>query len=379
MELPVMTYCRVLSRTSFWVVIFAMALSVHPVFAQKKGGKPPPTPPSLQNSAIVYIAGDSIKVTDADGGNQITLFTDRFAQITSPSWAPDGDKIIFNGDMTGQGIYEITLDRATGLIGTPHKMAADRAGILGSPRWSPVAVNGRSFIAYEDYPPGNTETDIYLLDATTKVSFNLTNTPSISEVSPSWSPDASKLVVISYASSFRDVEILRLESDCINPVPQPICVASRQSLIWALGTDSPLFAATSLMSGSSLLGPSWANNGSKVAVSALMPPDQNMDIWLIEFDDSGVVATNLTNTNSTDPPDRHETLPTWSPDDSKIMYMGWDYLCQPQSNKKRGYNLLIRDVPPPTEGCPETMIVEGGGYPGASSPNWWRGPNSVSQ
>jgi Tol biopolymer transport system component len=116
---------------------------------------------------------------------------------------------------------------------------------------------------------------------------------------------------------------------------------------------------------------SWANKGNKIALSALIPPDQNSDVWVIEFDDSGVVASNLTNTNTTDTPDRHETIPTWSPDDSQIMYMGWDYLCQPQSNKKRGYNLLIRDVPPPTEGCPETMIVEGG-----RSPNWWRGTNT---
>jgi Tol biopolymer transport system component len=150
-------------------------------------------------------------------------------------------------------------------------------------------------------------------------------------------------------------------------------------LIWEVA-GSLLFGATSLEPSSGLLRTSWANEGNKIAVSALMPPDQNSDIWLIELDDSGVVleTRNLTNTNTVNPPDRHETVPTWSPDDSRIMYMGWDYLCQPQSNKKRGYNLLVRNVPPPTEGCPETMIVEGGGYPGASSPNWWRGPNSVS-
>jgi hypothetical protein len=61
------------------------------------------------------------------------------------------------------------------------------------------------------------------------------------------------------------------------------------------------------------------------------------------------------------------------------MYMGWDYLCQPQSNRKRGYNLIIRNVDgSDIDNCEEKMIVEGGGYPGASSPNWWRGPNSVS-
>jgi hypothetical protein len=126
---------------------------------------------------------------------------------------------------------------------------------------------------------------------------------------------------------------------------------------------------------------SWANNGNKVAVSALMPPDQNMDIWVIEFDfdNSGsvnnVMTKNLTDTNAANPPDRQEAFSTWSTDDSQILYMGWDYLCQPQSNKKRGYNLIIRNVDgSDIENCEEKMIVEGD----ARMPSWWRGPDSVS-
>jgi Tol biopolymer transport system component len=349
--------------------VIALVLSVSPVFAQKKGGKPPPTPPSLQNSAIVYIAGDSIKVADADGANQVTLFTDRFAHLGKPSWAPDGDKILFNGDMNGQGIYEISLDRTTGLIGAPQKIIAHTAGILASPRWSPVrTVNGEFMIAYEDYPPGSIQTDIWLFDPEAGAVFNLTNTPGISELTASWSPDAAQLVVKTHvnndSNSPYDVEILTLGTNC-GENGSPICeIAPRQSLV-QLVQGSPLISAGPIMN------TSWANKGNKIALSALIPPDQNSDVWVIEFDDSGVVASNLTNTNTTDTPDRHETIPTWSPDDSQIMYMGWDYLCQPQSNKKRGYNLLIRDVPPPTEGCPETMIVEGG-----RSPNWWRGTNT---
>jgi Tol biopolymer transport system component len=204
---------------------------------------------------------------------------------------------------------------------------------------------------------------------------NLTNTPTISELTPSWSPDAKKLVVKTMVNNNvsipYDVEILTLGTDC-GENGSPVCeVTARQSLVQQV-QESPL------INGRPIMNTSWANNRNKVAVSALIPLDQNADIWVIEFDDVGVVANNLTNTNSTNTPDRQEALPTWSPDDSRIMYMGWDYLCQPQSNKKRGYNLLVRNVPPPTEGCPETMIVEGSGYPGASSPNWWRGPDSVS-
>jgi Tol biopolymer transport system component len=355
--------------------VIALVLSVSPVFAQKKGGKPPPTPPSLQNSAIVYIAGDSIKVADADGANQVTLFTDRFAHLGAPSWAPDGDKIVFNGDMNGQGIYEISLDRTTGLIGAPQKIVAHTAGILASPRWSPVrTVNGEFMIAYEDYPPGSIQTDIWLFDPEAGAVFNLTNTPGISELTASWSPDATRLVVKTMVNNNvsipYDVEILTLGSGtACGENGAAVCeVSSRQSLVQQV-LGSPL------INGSPIMNTSWANKGNKIALSALIPPDQSSDVWVIELDDSGVVleTSNLTNTNTTDPPDRHETFPTWSPDDSQIMYMGWDYLCQPQSNKKRGYNLIIRNVDgSDIENCEEKMIVEGD----ARMPSWWRGPNA---
>ena len=367
----------VLSRTSVWVVMIAMALSVNPVFAQKKGGKPSPTQPSLQNAAIVYVSGDSIKVADADGSNQVTLITNRSAHFGAPSWAPDGNSIIFNSNIAGEGIYEIIINRANGQISAPQKILAHSAGILATPRWSQVAtVNGRFMIAYEDNPPGSIQKDIYLFDPAAAITeginpFNLTNTPTISELTPSWSPDAKKLVVKTMVNNNPsipyDVEILTLETTCGDNGP-PVCEfnSSRRSLVQQV-PDSPL------INGSPIMHTTWANNGSKIAVSALIPPDQNSDIWVIEFDDSGVVANNLTNTNSSDPPDRHETVPTWSPDNSQIMYMGWDYLCQPQSNKKRGYNLIIRNVDgSDIESCEEKMIVEGD----ARMPSWWRGPNS---
>jgi Tol biopolymer transport system component len=207
---------------------------------------------------------------------------------------------------------------------------------------------------------------------------NLTNTPTISELTPSWSPDAKKLVVKTMVNNNvsipYDVEILTLGTDC-GENGSPVCeVTARQSLVQQV-QESPL------INGRPIMNTSWANNGNKVAVSALMPPDQNMDIWVIEFDfdNSGsvnnVMTKNLTDTNAANPPDRQEAFSTWSTDDSQIMYMGWDYLCQPQSNKKRGYNLIIRNVDgSDIENCEEKMIVEGD----ARMPSWWRGPDSVS-
>jgi len=366
-----LTSCRRFSRMSFWIVAVVVALPVSPVFAQKKG-KPSP-PPLLANSAIVYIAGDTLKVADADGSNQASLFTDRFAHFDAPSWAPDGNKIIFRGDMDGGGIYQITIDRSTGQIGAPQKMVAHSGDSL-KPKWSPVpTVNGNFMIAYEDYPdsaPGSVQSDIWLFDPQAPTiaginPFNLTNTPDISELSPSWSPDATKLVVKTHvnndANSPSDVEILSLAGCGVNG-PSVCEVAPRRSLVQQV-QGSPLISAHPIMN------TSWANTGNEIALSALISPDGNHDIWVIEFDDTGVQYKNLTKTNSADPPDRQEARPTWSPRDAQIMYQGWDYLCQPQSNKKRGYNLIIRNVDGTDflEACEEKMVIEGGG-----DPDWWR-------
>ena len=80
-----------------------------------------------------------------------------------------------------------------------------------------------------------------------------------------------------------------------------------------------------------------------IAVNGIPQDGDNGEIWVIEFgDDPGVARTTITNLTNTNPPttgpngspDGNEANPTWSPDDSQIMYNGYDYQCAPQSKKK---------------------------------------------
>lgn len=344
------------------------------------GGSEPPNP------AIVYVSGNSIKVANADGSNQLTLVTRRNTAFWSPSWSADGDFVIFASDLSGPGIYRVRIHRDTGFVENSEQLIPINDVILANAVWSPEkTANEKYLIAYSDYVPGSNQYDIYLLDPAAAVinginPFNLTNTPDIHEVIPSWSPDATKLVAVTLLNTNNDapygIEILTLGTGCVDS-GQPICeLGPRRDLIKEL-SPSP-FGPNDVWS------PSWANTGNKIAVTGGTPEDQNGDIWVIEFDNEpqSTEVWNLTNTNSVNAPDRHETIATWSPDDSQIMYQAWDYLCQPQTNKKRGYNLIIRNVgdgqpgdPFPDSACEEKMIVEGN----ARMPSWWRGPSPNQQ
>ena len=355
------------------------------------GGGPPNNdpPPSLARSAIVYVNGNSIKVADADGSNQTTLFSRRRAVFWNPSWSPDGNTMIFTSDMDpeGPGIYRIRIDRVNGTVEGPDKIIPLNDVITAGPAWSPVATPDGTFkIAYSDFDEFENRGVLYIMDLDETGEpvdsngdgnpdpFRLSTYPlpaheNFHENYPSWSPDASKLAIRTWDDSrFLDgVEIITLGTDCgINGPPLCEVPLSRRDLIAEL---LPLTFQP-------LINPVWANTGNRIAEVGIPELSGNEDIWVIEFDDTDTMNTqdfNLTSTNNANPPDRGENSPTWSPDDSQIMYQGWDYLCEPQTNKERGWNLIIRNVDgEPIDGCEEKLIVKGG-----QMPDWWRNADTL--
>ena len=340
-------------------------------------GKPKPPPPSLANSAILYVTYDlqSIKVADADGNNQVTLVNRRRAEFWTPSWSPDGNWLIFTSDQDGPGMYAMKIDRLNGTVEGSNKIIPLNSTIGPNTAWSPVPTSDGNFkIAYRG------DDGLYLVDVDVSTGsmvlgnpFQLSTDPlpgheGFEEGSPSWSPDASKIAIRTFdnTNNLGGIEVITLSTDCYDGSPVCEKPGTRRDLIDESGPLSLFDHGAS--------NPSWANMSNKIAVSGSPQGSQSGsgDIWIIEFDDTDTTKTtirNLTNTNNTEPPDRHETYPTWSPDDSQIMYQGWDYLCQPQTNRERGYNLIIRNVDgtPFSGPCEEKMIVQGG-----LLPNWWR-------
>jgi Tol biopolymer transport system component len=99
-----------------------------------------------------------------------------------PSWSPDGDRIVFNSNLTGDHVmYIVDVDGS-------HLVDLSRVGEGWQVDWSP---DGRSilFTSHRDHP--DDYTDIYVMHPDGSGVERLTDARAYT---PAWSPDGSYVV-----------------------------------------------------------------------------------------------------------------------------------------------------------------------------------------
>ena len=154
-----------------------------------------------------------IYVMDADGGNQQRL-TNNLTEDQHPSWSPDGKRIAFSARRDGHfenefGItYEIYVMDADG--GNEQRLTENRNNDWNS-SWSP---DGKRIAFMSDRKGDVVNWDIYVMDADGGNPQNLTENR-VYDSSPSWSPDGKRIAFF----SFRDenTEIYVIDADGGNP------------------------------------------------------------------------------------------------------------------------------------------------------------------
>ena len=162
---------------------------------------------------------DEIYVMDADGGNQQNL-TNHPGRDSVPSWSPDGKRIAFVSDrdrfldIHGFPTSEIYVMDADGE--NPQNLTNNRHDDR-SPSWSP---DGKRivFLSYRDgHFIGDFElitSEIYVMDADGGNPQNLTKSRG-GDSSPSWSPDGKRIAFSSWRDG--DSEIYVMDADGGNP------------------------------------------------------------------------------------------------------------------------------------------------------------------
>ena len=152
-----------------------------------------------------------IYVMDADGNN-LQRLTNNPNEDQDPSWSPDGERIVFSASRKGHvedkfgitdEIYVMDAD------GENQQRLTDNRNNDWSPSWSP---DSKRIAFMSDRKGDAVNFDIYVMDADGGNLQNLTNHRGW-DGSPSWSPDGQRIVFNSDRDGPRNYEIYVMDAD----------------------------------------------------------------------------------------------------------------------------------------------------------------------
>lgn len=279
---------------------------------------------------------NSLYAMQDDGSGQTLLTTCG----GKPSWSPDGTEVAFWGDADGPGIYVMSIGG-----GEARKVVATNTTYGSDVAWSPVpSPDGEFKLAFTDSPLepdgtyGKEEVFLVNLDGT-----GLRDVSQLEGINArcnnvSWSSDGARLAFL-FGFTVRVLDLERLDA---SGVPAQDTVYSSSAIHpwqaeWAKTSDTIVFAAVD-GSTTSPLGDLYV-----IAVGF----STSAGAWV------GSIPVNITNT-----PDDEERMPSWSPDDTRIVCKNAHW----RSNRK-GVATLSLDAVPVGTGARSTILSGDADYP----------------
>ena len=212
-----------------------------------------------------------IWVMDSDGGNLKQLTTSENSDF-DPAWSPDGTKIAFTS--TRSGNYDIWVMDSNG--GNYEQLTSSSA-LSRSPTWSS---DGKRIAYFHDF-------DIWVMDSDGRNMEQLTTHEAV-DYAPSWNPIGNEIAFVSDRLGNDDIWVIDVER------------GNKKELTTIQVPD---------------LNPSWSPDGENIAYESYRAydrPPRNIDIWVMDSDGGNKqqITSNL----------EDDREPSWSPDGSKIVF-----------------------------------------------------------
>ena len=168
-----------------------------------------------------------IYIMNADGSNQTRLTNDAYND-EEPRWSPDGTKIAFLSDRGGH--YDVYLMDADG---SNQVNISNSTNGVNFPNWSPDS----NKVVYENSDSGRSQ--IYAYDLNTTSVTQITNNASSDQRQPSYSPDGTKMLMTSTQAGGA-LQTYIMNADGTNQHIVNFC--PNTSVTFSLYTNNPLFS-----------------------------------------------------------------------------------------------------------------------------------------
>jgi Tol biopolymer transport system component len=244
---------------------------------------PSPTPPVVIARPVPSIAyqsrepGESkwsIHIMNSDGSDRTRLAEGQAGFLSAPTWSPDGSRIAFVSDQSGNPNIWVMDSDGNGLVNLTQHDDKDH-----SPAWSPDG----QWIAFASVRD-SLYWELYLMRPDGSDVQRLTWWEDASDLSPTWSPDSTRLAFASKRDGNWEIYTMDRNGDNLTRL-----------------TTDPADDTN----------PAWSPDGSRIAFSSTR--DGYAEIYVIPA--AGGEAINISKA-----PFSTEHGPTWSPDGGRIAF-----------------------------------------------------------